>query len=78
MMKNCVILLLSVVIVVTAAADENESGEMMATGDLEQAESKDASATEIIKQIRKVNADGTLTVGYETGEKKIRHSQKTN
>jgi hypothetical protein len=46
---------------------EIESDELMKTSDdLEQAETKDASATEIIKQIRKVNADGTFTIGYET------------
>ena len=57
---------------VTIIADELtleiESDEMMKTGDLEQAETKDASATEIIKQIRKVNADGTYTIGFEADD----------
>lgn len=44
---------------------EIESDELMKTSDLEQAETKDASATEIIKQIRKLNPDGTFTIGYE-------------
>ena len=47
---------------------ETESEELMKTGDLEQAETKDASATEIIKQIRKVNADGTYTIGFEADD----------
>lgn len=47
---------------------EIESDELMKTGDLEQAETKDASATEIIKQIRKVNADGTYTIGFEADD----------
>lgn len=76
MMRNCVILLLSAVIVVIVKSDDAitplraVSAEIMETGDddLEQAESKDASATEIIKQIRKVNADGTLTIGYEADD----------
>lgn len=49
---------------------EIESDELMKTGDLdlEQAETKDASGTEIIKQIRKVNADGTYTIGFEADD----------
>lgn len=72
-MKSCVILLLLLCsAVVNEAKDELtleiESDELMKTGDLEQAETKDASATEIIKQIRKVNADGTYTVGFEADD----------
>jgi hypothetical protein len=37
-------------------------------GDLLQAETKDAKASEIIKHIRKVNDDGTYTVGFETDD----------
>jgi hypothetical protein len=70
MMKNCAILLaLCALHIVFAANDELtleiESDELMKTGDLEQAETKDASATEIIKQIRKLNPDGTFTIGFE-------------
>lgn len=71
MMKCCVILLL---LCWAVAGDELtleiESDELMKTGDLdlEQAETKDASATEIIKQIRKVNADGTYTIGFEADD----------
>lgn len=65
MMKSCVMLLLLCAAIVTKADEEltleTESDELMKTGDLEQAETKDASATEIIKQIRKVNADGKLS-----------------
>jgi hypothetical protein len=70
MMKSCVMLLL-LYTAITKADEltlEMESDEMMKTGDLEQAETKDASATEIIKQIRKVNADGTYTIGFEADE----------
>lgn len=69
MMKSCVMLLL--LCAITKADEltlETESDEMMKTGDLEQAETKDASATEIIKQIRKVNADGTYTIGFEADD----------
>lgn len=70
MMKNCAILLvLCGVLHITCANDaltvEIESDELMKTSDLEQAETKDASATEIIKQIRKLNPDGTFTIGFE-------------
>ena len=70
MMRNCAIfLLLCGVLSARATNDELtleiESGELMKTSDLEQAETKDASATEIIKQIRKLNPDGTFTIGYE-------------
>lgn len=72
MMKNCAILLSLCVLHIacaTAANDELtleiESDELMKTGDLQQAETKDASATEIIKQIRKLNPDGTFTIGFE-------------
>lgn len=74
MMKSCVILLLLCTAVIIRASDELtleiESDELMKTGDLdlEQAETKDASATEIIKQIRKVNADGTYTIGFEADD----------
>lgn len=74
MMKSCVMLLLLLLCaaVNTKANDELtleiESDELMKTGDLEQAETKDASATEIIKQIRKVNADGTYTIGFEADD----------
>lgn len=72
MMKSCVILLVLCVAVIAKASDELtlevESDELMKTGDLEQAETKDASATEIIKQIRKVNADGTYTIGFEADD----------
>lgn len=72
MKKCCVILLLLCTAVITNASDELtleiESDELMKTGDLEQAETKDASATEIIKQIRKVNADGTYTIGFEADD----------
>lgn len=72
MKKYCVILLLLCTAVITKASDdltlEIESDELMKTGDLEQAETKDASATEIIKQIRKVNADGTYTIGFEADD----------
>lgn len=73
MMRNCVILWLLLCCAVTVKADEAltleiESDELMKTGDLEQAETKDASATEIIKQIRKVNADGTYTIGFEADD----------
>lgn len=72
MMKSCVILLLLFTAVIVEASDdltlEIESDELMKTGDLEQAETKDASATEIIKQIRKVNADGTYTIGFEADD----------
>lgn len=72
-MRSCVILLLLCSAVITSADDgeltlEIESDELMKTGDLEQAETKDASATEIIKQIRKVNADGTYTIGFEADD----------
>lgn len=73
MMKNCAILLLLCVlhIVATIATNDEltleiESDELMKTGDLEQAETKEASATEIIKQIRKLNPDGTFTIGFES------------
>lgn len=36
--------------------------------DLAQAETKDAKASEIVKHIRKVNRDGTYTVGFETDD----------
>lgn len=69
MMKNCAILLLLCVLHIAYANDELtleiESDELMKTGDLEHAETKDASATEIIKQIRKLNPDGTFTIGFE-------------
>lgn len=71
MMKNCAILLsLCVLLHIAYAANDEltleiESDELMKTGDLEQAETKDASATEIIKQIRKLNPDGTFTIGFE-------------
>lgn len=73
MMRSCVILLLLCSAVITRADDDEltleiESDELMKTGDLEQAETKDASATEIIKQIRKVNADGTYTIGFEADD----------
>lgn len=71
MMRSCVILLLLCTAVIRADDEltiEIESDELMKTGDLEQAETKDASATEIIKQIRKVNADGTLTIGFEADD----------
>lgn len=42
------------------ATESNESGL-----DLEKAETKDSKKLEIIKQIRKVNNDGSYTVGYE-------------
>ncbi|CAO1432508.1 unnamed protein product [Diamesa tonsa] len=48
---------------------ELSSAELMKTGsDLEQAETKDAKASEIVKQIRRVNADGTYTLGFETDD----------
>lgn len=70
MMKNCAILLSLCVLHIACAANDEltleiESDELMKTGDLEQAETKDASATEIIKQIRKLNPDGTFTIGFE-------------
>lgn len=72
MMRNCAILLLLCGVLLNARATANdeltleiESDELMKTSDLEQAETKDASATEIIKQIRKLNPDGTFTIGYE-------------
>jgi hypothetical protein len=70
MMKSCAIALLLCVLHIARANDELtveivESDELMKTSDLEQAESKDASATEIIKQIRKLNPDGTFTIGFE-------------
>lgn len=72
MMKCCVMLLLLCAVIITKADEELtlevESDELMKTGDLEQAETKDASATEIIKQIRKVNADGTYTIGFEADD----------
>lgn len=72
MMRRCVMLMLLCAAVVCEAIDELtleiESDELMKTGDLEQAETKDASATEIIKQIRKVNADGTYTIGFEADD----------
>ena len=73
MMKRCVILLLLCSVAVITKADDEltleiESEELMKTGDLEQAETKDASATEIIKQIRKVNADGSYTIGFEADD----------
>lgn len=36
--------------------------------DLDKAESKDSKTAEIIKQIRRVNSDGSYTVGYETDD----------
>lgn len=36
--------------------------------DLDQAESKDGTNSEIIKQIRRVNSDGTYTIGYEADD----------
>lgn len=36
--------------------------------DLEKAESKDSKTSEIIKQIRRVNSDGSYTVGYEADD----------
>lgn len=71
MMRNCAILLLLCCVLNARATNDEltleiESDELMKTSDLEQAESKDASATEIIKQIRKLNPDGTFTIGYET------------
>lgn len=72
MMKSFVTLLLLCAVITTKADEELtleiESDELMKTGDLEQAETKDASATEIIKQIRKVNADGTYTIGFEADD----------
>jgi hypothetical protein len=72
MMKSYTILLLLCAAIITKADEELtleiESDEFMKTGDLEQAETKDASATEIIKQIRKVNADGTYTIGFEADD----------
>ncbi|KAL7017243.1 hypothetical protein ACKWTF_010301 [Chironomus riparius] len=72
MMKNCAILLLLCVLHIAYANDELtleiESDELMKTGDLEHAETKDASATEIIKQIRKLNPDGTFTIGFEADD----------
>jgi hypothetical protein len=69
MPKNVAILLLLCVLHIARANDtltvEVESDELMKTSDLEQAETKDASATEIIKQIRKLNPDGTFTIGFE-------------
>lgn len=68
MMRNCAILLLCVLHIASAKDEltvEIESDELMKTSDLEQAETKDASATEIIKQIRKLNPDGTFTIGFE-------------
>ncbi|CRK95284.1 CLUMA_CG008898, isoform A [Clunio marinus] len=71
-MRNCIILLLTYTVLIVFANDdltlETESDELMKTGDLEHAETKDASATEIIKQIRKVNADGTYTIGFEADD----------
>ncbi|XP_070497884.1 putative uncharacterized protein DDB_G0291608 [Chironomus tepperi] len=71
-MKNCAILLLLCVLHIAYANDELtleiESDELMKTGDLEHAETKDASATEIIKQIRKLNPDGTFTIGFEADD----------
>ncbi|KAG5673922.1 hypothetical protein PVAND_003923 [Polypedilum vanderplanki] len=74
-MRNCAILLLLCVLHITRASAVNEeltveieSDELMKTSDLEQAESKDASATEIIKQIRKLNPDGTFTIGFEADD----------
>lgn len=69
MLRNCAIVLLLCVLHIVCANDEMtldiESDELMKTGDLEHAETKDASATEIIKQIRKLNPDGTFTIGFE-------------
>lgn len=47
----------------TSLAIEIDSSD--AISDLEKAESKDAKQLEIIKQIRRVNTDGSYTVGYE-------------
>lgn len=47
----------------TAATSIND-----AAIDLDKAESKDAKTSEIIKQIRRVNSDGSYTVGYEADD----------
>lgn len=39
-----------------------------ANDDLDNAESKDSKTSEIIKQIRRVNSDGSYTVGYEADD----------
>lgn len=49
---------------VTESAAESDLSDTIL--DLENAESKDSKKLEIIKQIRKINQDGTYTVGYES------------
>lgn len=76
MMKNCsMVMLLCLLIIPRTGSTEEQltlelsSAELMKTGsDLEQAETKDAKASEIVKQIRRVNADGTYTLGFETDD----------
>lgn len=48
----------------TTADNKNDES----VSDLEKAESKDAKTSEIIKQIRRVNSDGSYTVGYEADD----------
>lgn len=50
---------------ITATSPAIEIDSSDAVSDLERAESKDAKKLEIIKQIRRVNNDGSYTVGYE-------------
>lgn len=50
---------------ITATSPAIEIDSSDAISDLEKAETKDAKKLEIIKQIRRVNNDGSYTVGYE-------------
>lgn len=50
---------------ITATSPAIEIDSSDALSDLEKAETKDAKQLEIIKQIRRVNNDGSYTVGYE-------------
>lgn len=50
---------------ITATSPAIEIDSSDAISDLEKAETKDAKQLEIIKQIRRVNNDGSYTVGYE-------------